>query len=220
MAEDKNVSVESTDIVEQQRIALEQISIDNKIQALSQPINSATGVQDIAVKNDVETLQNMMDKLDDGNPQPEVSEEQLKEIFLNKLRNLDPEKRNKIIKDIANLQQVNPKNRSFSSINENKKQELLQRLHERRNQLGMKRKSKKTLQGMQKDIMEKYAQMQSQMTASDNSSNDVQTSNEENTSDVSNEIKTEHNGRSRRKNGRRGRSELTKTELLQKAKQT
>lgn len=162
MPETKNSIPESPEVTGGE-LSLEEIAIDDKIQSLSN-INTATiGVQDINIKNDMGSIEGVVGKLDGEGAQPQISEEQLKGMLLDKIRSLDPDQRNKIIKEIASLQQVNPKNRSFSSINENKRQALLQRLHEKRDQLGMKRKSKQVLQGIQRDLIEKYEQMQSQL---------------------------------------------------------
>lgn len=133
----------------------EETIIDNKIQSLSD-INTATGVQDIKVKSDVKSLQEILNSIDMNSNTDNLTGEQLKELLLNKIRSFDTDQRNKIIKDIANLQQINPTNRSFSSINENKRQILLERLHRRREELKMKRQPRRVIQNIQKDLIQEY----------------------------------------------------------------
>lgn len=136
--------------------------IDRKIDMLSN-IANATTVNDVGVVS-VDNLKDMIADLETTSqtlgPSPSIgansenseSEEQLRKIILERFRNADPEVKNNIVNKIANLKKINPDNRSFTTVNETKRQTLLKKLHERRGQLGMRRKPKHILEKMNKDL--------------------------------------------------------------------
>lgn len=149
-------------------------SLDKKIHSLSN-IKEATSVSDIKVKSDdPEIIQGIINHIDNNNtPLQEESlpqtDDQLREVLLKKIRELDPDKRDKIMADLANLQQVNPNNKSFSSIGDNKRQMLLRKLHEKRGQLALRRKPKRVLQGMQNEFEKQCEEMRAQFETANNS---------------------------------------------------
>src|SRR5947207_8717001 len=66
----------------------------------------------------------------------------MQDIFIDNLRQLPTEKRNEILMNLAKLQQVNPNDRKFGSLDDKYRNSLLKKLHEKRTDLEMKRKTK------------------------------------------------------------------------------
>ena len=145
----------------EQEIQRKDEELGRQIESLEK-MKEAGGVTDVAVKSDVEGLKEMASSLEPAEEVGEMSETQIKELFLEKLRQADPDRRNEWIKKMAKFEKVNPKKHSFSSMSAEKRDMLLQRCQQKRGQLGMMRKSKKVIQDMRKDFEDKFELMRNQ----------------------------------------------------------
>jgi len=137
-----------------------------------------------------------------------LNSDQLNDLILEKIKDLDPAKRNKFISDIAKLQQVNPKDRAFTTSTDNKREFLLQKCHSVLKQFEMKRKTKSALKLHQQQQQQQSGQIISSNLNSleksfiqDNSTNETQNNEPLDDSDKNDNIHeqtTREHSRSRR----------------------
>lgn len=124
--------------------------VEKKIEMLSN-VSAAVSVGDVGAIG-VDNLKEMVSDFGGGGKKDDVTEEELRKIILERVRNADPEVRNSVVNKIANLKRINPDNRSFTTVNESKRLALLKKLHERRGHLGMRRKPKHILEKMKAEV--------------------------------------------------------------------
>ena len=132
--------------------------LDKKIESLSDSSKVAS-VEDINVLSDNNGLKDLLTTMDNDKPK-DLDSDKLREMILDKIRTADPETRNNIIKKISQLNAVNPSNKSFSQISEKKRESLLKKLYEKKNQLSIKRKPKTVIENIKKNFFEKIQSLQ------------------------------------------------------------
>lgn len=102
----------------------------------------------------------------------EKSKEELQRIFIEKLRDMPVEERNTILKNLAELQQVNPKDRKFASFNDSYRETLKRKLRDKRRDLEWRRKPKVQILKMRQDHEEKMKQLVDENKLNENKLNE------------------------------------------------
>src|SRR5437868_12324017 len=121
---------------------------DKRIEGIEKSLKDPQPIDDLDINVIDESLKNSLDEAMKLNPNSEQnsinskSEKEMQDLFINNLRQLPPEKRNEILMNLAKLQQVNPNDRKFGSLDDKYRNSLLKKLHEKRSDLEMKRKTK------------------------------------------------------------------------------
>ena len=131
-------------------------NLEKKIEGLTD-LDKLESVADIKPNN----RKDLTDLLTESSSSPEkeinydsLSEDELRKEILERIRNADSDKRNNLINKVAALKKINPSDRSFVHLSTKKRENLLKKLHEKRNLLGMKRKPKSVLDAARKQLVE------------------------------------------------------------------
>lgn len=106
--------------------------IERKIKALSDTNEPIEPTDIVANLKDIYDI--IIKDLPESRISQQLTDEQIKILIFEKI-NLDVNNRNKIINDIANLQHINPDNRSFSTIDLNRREYIIQNLINRRKEI-------------------------------------------------------------------------------------
>jgi len=155
--------------------------LDTKIERLSEDPKT---VSDVSV--DVDETTNIINNIiSDDEPYKDQPEVNLESEIINKLNSMSPQERNKIFERIAKLKQVNPHDKKFTTCENNDRTELLRKYRERKEQLAMKRMTKRRIVEIKDGFMDKL--MKTQMDVKDVPNvQDIQDNKEEQNDEIKN----------------------------------
>lgn len=150
---------------------------NNKIESIEKSLKDPQPIDDLDINVLDESLVKSIRDADElsSNLDPNVnsldgkSKKEMQEIFAEQLRKLPPEKRNELLMNLAQLQQVNPNDRKFGSLDDKYRHTLLKKLHDRRNDLEMKRKTKTQILKIRDEQEQRMKQMMSNLKKNNDS---------------------------------------------------